>query len=192
MRRAYQTLEDRDIHKVETDGPFKCTKENAWLGHGYYFWDSFIENAHWWGKEVNNFKNGYIICESRYLLAENNCFNLVDNPIHLREFNQAKSLLIEKGLYVHNSTTVARIITYLRETLKIFKYEAIRAYGVNSINPGSTYSNRTKFKFSSFKDSFQYLDSLPAIQICFCSKTSLSLTGFVIVYPIEYIEDYVV
>ena len=49
-RIIYQTVEDRgNPDYVEQHGPFICTNKNAWLGEGYYFWDTIIELAHWWG-----------------------------------------------------------------------------------------------------------------------------------------------
>ncbi len=187
---VYQTLEDRkNPDYIENNGPFPCSRKNAWLGNGYYFWESFIDNAHWWGKECNTNYNGYVICEARYTVDESKCFNLIDDPIHINMFNDTKSLMQEKGLYIQDKTTVARIIEYLRNTLKIFHYEAIRVYGVNSKSYNSTYSNRTIFDI--YKTS-KYLDTLPAIQICFYNKTNLNLRDYRIIYPPEYTDDYLV
>ena len=73
LRKAYQTLENRNNpDKIEEQGPFLCSHKNAWLGKGYYFWDSFIENAHWWGQKGARYKNGYVICESTFELDEDN------------------------------------------------------------------------------------------------------------------------
>lgn len=45
-RILYQTVEDRNNpDDVEQHGPFLCTNKMAWLGHGYYFWDTFINLA---------------------------------------------------------------------------------------------------------------------------------------------------
>ncbi|MBK9689303.1 MAG: hypothetical protein IPO65_16695 [Saprospiraceae bacterium] len=67
IKTVYQTLENRGNQDyVENNGPFLCSRNNAWLGNGYYFWDSFIENAHWWGWKVKKFTNGYFICEAFY------------------------------------------------------------------------------------------------------------------------------
>jgi len=187
---VYQTLENRDNPDyVEKNGPFSCERRNAWLGDGYYFWDSFIENAHWWGCEGARYSNGYFICKALYDLDDAKCFNLIDNPEHFDMFNKTKSLMTEKGLYVPNKTTVARIIEYIKNTLKIFKYDAVRVYGINSKSFSSPYSNRTLFDTN---HNTKYLDSLPAIQICFYTKTSLGLRDFKLIYPAEYSEDYLV
>lgn len=193
LRRAFQTLENRDIDRVEIDGPFRCNRSDAWLGSGYYFWDTLIDVAHWWGVEIAGYdKNGYIICEAFFNLDEARCFNLVDNKEHLKLLNSTKELMIDEGLYEKDKTTVARIISFIKDQVKAFKYEAIRVYGVNSIGYKSKYGNRTKFVYKESGYSTQYLDSAPAIQICFFNKDSLDLKNFKIVYPAELSDGYVV
>lgn len=186
----YQTLEDRDNPDfIEDNGPFPCTRKNAWLGEGYYFWEHFIENAHWWGKINENYSNGYVICKSTCDKGSESCFDLYDNYNHIDTFNDAIKILKAQRLYTSNITTVARIIEYLRTTLKIFKYEATRAYGVNSKSSSSEYSQRVIFDIYHPK---KYLDSYPAIQVCLYKKTGLNRKDFKIVYPDVYVEGYVV
>ena len=60
----YQTLEDRQNYEdVEEHGPYFCYARYAngnpksgvkepWLGEGYYFWDTRIADARWWGDTV--------------------------------------------------------------------------------------------------------------------------------------------
>ncbi len=60
----YQALENRNNDEfVEEHGPFFCSLvdthgkvkngvKEPWLGAGYYFWDSRIEDAKWWGATV--------------------------------------------------------------------------------------------------------------------------------------------
>jgi hypothetical protein len=190
IKKVYQTLEDKgNPDYIEKNGPFLCNRFNAWLGDGYYFWDTFIDNAHWWGVETASFRgnNGYIICEASYEFDETKCFNLIDNPEHFSMFNNTKKLLQEKGLYIPGETTVARIIQFLKNTMKVFNFEATKVYGINSKSFNSAYSNRTIFD-SKFNN--KYLDSIPAIQICFYSKTSLNLSKVKVIYPVEYNEDY--
>lgn len=192
-RKAYQTLEDRgNYDDVEKYGPYICSQKNAWLGSGYYFWESFIENAHWWGIEGAAYKNGYLICESKFELSDEKCFNLIDNPDHIRAFNTIRDTMKQKGLYIDGKTTVARIVNQIKEVIKIFHYEAIRVYGVNSVGFNSPFSNRTIFYYRENKKSLQYLDSTPAIQICFYDKNGLNRKGFKIIHPPEYSEDYLV
>lgn len=193
IRKAYQTLEDRgNYNEVEEHGPYKCTHKNAWMGSGYYFWESLIDNAHWWGSEGAAYRRGYIICESSFELSDEKCFNLIDNPDHLEAYNNMRELMKENGLYIEGRTTAARIIDQIKEVIKVFHYEAIRFYGVNSINSNSPFSKRTNFVYQHLKKSYQYLDTSPAIQICFYNKNSLNRKGFKIIFPPEYSEDYLV
>lgn len=185
---VYQTLEDRDNpDQIEREGPFKCENRNAWLGFGYYFWESFLENAHWWGKECNNYKNGYVICKASYDFNEKLCFNLIDNPEHIQNFKNTIELMKEKGLF-SNRTTVSRVISYLKDTLKIFPFDATRVFGIHSKNKTSEYSFVLPFKPSGN----QYLDLTPAIQVCFYSKQGLNLRNYHIIFPDKYIEDFAV
>ncbi len=56
----YQTVSDRDnADYIEDNAPFRCERKDAWLGEGYYFWDTLIKNAHWWGEIAYN--NEYVI-----------------------------------------------------------------------------------------------------------------------------------
>ena len=60
----YQTLEDRQNYDdVEKHGPYFCCARDAngtpksgvkepWLGEGYYFWDTRIADAQWWGNTI--------------------------------------------------------------------------------------------------------------------------------------------
>lgn len=98
IRKIYQTLEDRNNpDEVESQGPFLCNRKDAWLGNGYYFWDSFIENAHWWGKEGARYKS-YLICESSFHLNEK-CFDLYDNPEHIKNLIEIINIMKINGLY---------------------------------------------------------------------------------------------
>jgi len=188
LRSVYQTLEDRDNpDEIEESGPFECNRNNAWLGPGYYFWESFIQNAHWWGQECNSYKNGYVICEASYELDDDLCFNLVDNPAHIEQFVNTIELMKKKKLF-NAKTTVARVINYLKKDLKIFNFQASRVYGVNSKRKASEYHSTIPFK----PFSYQYLDLRPAIQVCFYDRKSLNLEQYRIVYPDKYIKDYLV
>lgn len=185
-RKIYQTLEDRNNPDVvENQGPFLCNRKDVWLGIGYYFWDSFIENAHWWGKEGARYKN-YFICESSFELNER-CFDLYDNSEHIKDFRGAIEELKKQKLYDEKKTTVTRVIEFLKR-INNFPFEAIRARGELSKSKNSNFFNIIQFN----QNKPQYLDLCPAIQICFINKNTSNRKGFKIVFPSEYCEDYVV
>ncbi len=75
--KAYQTLEDRDnIDYIETEGPFICDHKAAWLGTGYYFWDTNFEWALDWGEFAYTvFKKDFLITSCKIDLSQD-CFDL--------------------------------------------------------------------------------------------------------------------
>ena len=92
---------------------------------------------------------------------------------------------------VNRSTTVARVIAHMKNTLKIFRYEAVRVYGINSlsdIKENDNFLYRLNFEIGKV----QYLDVKPAIQICIYKKNGLDLKNYSIIYPDEFNNDYVV
>ncbi len=186
---VYQTLEDRstDLNDLEAYGPYACRWENTWLGDGYYFWDSFIKNAHWWGTDIRKYDKGYIICKAICDYNEEECCDLVGTTAHLQMFYDTYELMKSKGL-ANSNTKVKRLIHYLKNDIKKFNFQAIRAYGIRS----KTYNSRFSFNLNFEDRSPAYMDLLPAIQICFYSKTSLNLRNYRIVFPDEYIDGYVV
>jgi len=189
IKKIYQTLEDRDNPDyIEENTPFKCKRKNAWLGVGYYFWDTFIENAHWWGKF--SYHNSYVICEFKSNFNSEICFDLVGETEHMLEFESIIELLKKKNL-ITNNTTVSRILSFIRDVID-FKYEAIRVYGINSISNKKEENKDYIFQIPFVKKGYQYLDYKPLIQICIFEKNGLNLRESRIVYPDKYIDDYVI
>ncbi len=184
---VYQTLKDKDYLKVETDGPFPCKWENTWLGDGYYFWEEFVELAHWWGQTHRN--GSYIICKAICDFDDLNCFDLVGEMKHVRLFREVVEKLRNKGL-IDEKTTVSRIIRYWKGEFNSFTYQAIRVSGINSISPKQNISKDFSSRFIFEPDKVHYLDALPAVQFCFFEKKSLNLRDYKIVYPDHYREDY--
>jgi hypothetical protein len=179
----YQTLSDKDNpEEIVKNGPFPCERTNAWFGVGYYFWEAFIDNAHWWGEQGYNSK--YVICEAKCDLDPTKILDLVVNTDDILLFRDWTNELEKQGL-VNSTTSVARILHYIKECASSFDYEAIRGYGINSIS-----NKQTKIVFRRLFDPSkpQYLDLSPAIQLCIFEKTGLNLRNFKIVHPSKYIS----
>lgn len=180
----YQTVDDKgNPDDVEKLGPFKCV-DKPWLGEGYYFWDTFIELAHWWGRQGYN--NSYMICEAT-CDDNGNIFDLVGNTEHIRILDQYRSLLNERR--PNQEITVSFIIMHMIKILKDFPYHAIRAYGIDTINQNENLK-KYRVKFNSNKRA--YLDLMPAIQICIINKRKANLSGYRVIHPIEYVQDYTI
>jgi hypothetical protein len=184
MKYVYQTLEDRDsdIDQLENEGPYKCRWENAWLGHGYYFWDTFINNAHWWAVEGRHYGDDYIICEAICDFNDSDCCDLVGNTLHIIQFQQCYDRMIAEGL-VNETTTVSRMITFMRNE-GIFNFDAIRVCGLKSRKVTSTFHFGVIFEH----DKAHYLDLYPPYQICFYRRDSLNLRNYRVVHPEKYTE----
>jgi len=185
----YQTLKDKgNPEYVLEHGPFPCNWQNTWLGEGYYFWDTFIENAHWWGKVRH--RENYMICRLICSFDTNKCFDLVGETEHMQDFSASIDFLKQKNL-IGEETTVARVLEFIKNKVG-FDYEAIRVYGIKSISDHKKeyqkYRHRLIFELSKP----QYLDYKPAIQICIFEKTGLGLRDLTIEYPDEYNTNYVI
>lgn len=182
LRYLYQTLEDRsNIDEIENNGPFLCKNKNAWLGIGYYFWDTSINTAHWWGKK--SYKNSYIICKSQYNYNSEVFLDLVGNTNHIDIIKTNADLLYKKsGIHV----TVSMTIEFLKrqtQFLQIFK--AIRAYPI--------YSRDHSHDYLFFKENHSaFIDLDPPIQMCVIDKSFLYKNKFEIIYPEIYCNDYLV
>ena len=177
----YQTLEDRDNdEEVQEHGPYWCdlyeadgkkkegTKE-PWLGAGYYFWDTLIENAHWWGKKIYLRKKAkYIICQSQYDSHSPHLFDLVGNVSHSHELVKCVALIEENGKGQKRS--FPQVLAYLKQHAD-FRYKAIRARP----HPLKFVSANIYFPGGQME-----LEKLDKVQICFFDK-SLFIAPFEIV-----------
>lgn len=175
----YQTLEDRDNdEEVQEHGPYWCDLYEAdgkkkegikepWLGAGYYFWDTLIENAHWWGETVYP-KKGYIVCQSQYDSHSPHLFDLVGNVSHSRELVECVEFI--KGNGKGQKRAFSQVLAYLRQHTD-FRYKAIRAR-----------PHPRKFVSANiyFLGGGKELEKLDEVQICFFDK-SLFIAPFEIV-----------
>lgn len=179
----FQTVKNLDnVDKLEQQGPIFCKSNSAWLGHGYYFWDSEIELAHWWG-EVHclNYGYDYLILKSSYEKWSELLFDLYDNALHRKDMVSAYN--ITKEHTGKQRITVPYLLEILKKT-KNFRYQAIRAKFDNSVNAGDL------FEFRPFANdtSNSKLDLFPAIQICVLDKRFLA-SPVKVVYPNEYNQE---
>lgn len=187
----YQTLKDKgNPEYVLENGPFPCNWDNTWLGEGFYFWDTFVENAHWWG-EVRH-KNKYMICQTICDFDTEKCFDLVGDTDHMTDFSNSIEFLKDQNIInITQETTVARILEFIKTKIG-FDYEAIRVYGIKSISEYKEEYQKYRFRliFEILKP--QFLDYKPAIQICIFKKNGLNRRDLTIIYPDEYNLDYVI
>ncbi len=180
----HQTLQDKDPDYAEKNGPFKCTNYKAWLGEGYYFWDTHIELAHWWGQSAHARK--YLICSS-FIDFDETCWDLHGTGEHRLEFLKACKRIVKEGLSTKNDLRVPNVISYLKKA-KAFPYKAIRALGMNSIGQ-QFHDPRYVYRVKFITKLNTYIDLYPPVQLCLLSQQALSLRKYTIVYPKEYIAS---
>lgn len=182
----YQTVEDRgNPEEINNNGPFECTRDDAWLGDGYYFWDTFIDNAQWWGNHAYH-KRGYVISKYIYDFSNGRCFDLLGDMEHVAKLKSYVELLREAGLPV-DSVTVPYIIALMKEHVRLDdEYEGIRVRGEKE---GKS-KPKTSIIFSATDP--HYINLLPVVQVCLFRKDTVSLSKGEIVYPTAYMDGFVI
>jgi hypothetical protein len=175
---AYQTLEDKDnIDEIETDGPFPCSRPDAWLGYGYYFWDTNIDWAMSWGINSYNNKGKDFIIGRCLINLSNDCFDLVGCVQHWSDFIEVIKVMKEsKKIKNPSEEVVANIITFMRRN-DIFQYNSIRA--------ADDYKASVRIPFIKGRSEFMTINK--RVQICVINKKDVLLRPFSVVYPEKYL-----
>lgn len=179
----FQTLADRgNPQEIIENGPYRCTK-SPWLGEGYYFWDTFIELAHWWGEQ--GYHGKYVITKMDIGFNPDEILDLVGNTEQIQMFYDYASLL-SKTLAT-TEITVGQVIEHMKAHTS-FPYKAIRVEGRRSLGYFSFPYLKHQLVFKLYNK--PYADFLPAIQICFVDKSILDKYQLSIVYPDFYMDNY--
>ena len=179
----YQTVEHRHDQTEEAliaQGPIFCESDDAWLGSGYYFWDSRIEDAHWWGKHAYIRKNkSYRICQAQMTLNRLTCFDLLGCIDHVKEFFFSIDT-IQKHQGAGSGILVEDVLCYMR-SLPNWNYGAIRA------EPSPTYSNnKSNVKPHAYFPGLNFwLAETNKVQICINDKAKVNFRQFCVVTTFE-------
>lgn len=165
----YHTIrKDRIVAASVKNAPYRCVY-NAWLGEGYYFWDSFIELAKWWG-EVH-YRGNYVVTETTANFGDDAVFDLVGNTDHIKVFAQYAEILENK---LNCEVMAAQILEHMKKhTSLLDTFKAVRADGRLSLKKSpenAPYIKHIRFSY----DHPQYLDILPPIQYCVFEKTDVN------------------
>lgn len=168
---GYQTLKDKDnIDEVESFGPYKCTAKNAWLGHGYYFWDTDIRWAHNWGESKYS-KDGYLILECQLDLS-NKCFDIWGSVRCQLDLEESVSVMEEQiEGFDKESVTIPEIIEFMKKQ-DVFNYNSIRSF--DSPNP-------IVFKFQNNRYEFTVINQ--RVQICVLNKKEVIKSSPKVIFP---------
>ena len=182
MSVLFQTLEDRDnVDFVEANGPFPGNIRDRWLGKGYYYWDTFINSAHFWGRfSYLKYNKKYIIAKSVVTLHPSKTLNLLDGD-DLQKFS---TWINEFELtYPDKKVTPEKVITHIQNVMgKDFPYTAIKALFVDCLNC-EDYQDRL------YPNGKAYLDLQPPIQVCIIDKSIIGRDNFKVIYPLNYSDS---
>ena len=192
--KIFQTLENRgNRNEVEVHGPYFCSLSDPygnikqgvkepWLGEGYYFWDTLIDDAHWWGRTVYE-EQGYLICQTTYDQHSELLYDTVANVDQMKELvDCAEVIKQERNL---NTVTFALVLGYLRKRTR-FNYKAIRVHP----SPITWKQKDVSIVFPDRDKKIAFLQ-LDKVQICFFDKTLLT-NPFVVIYSSEQPADFVI
>lgn len=176
----YQTLEDRNNpDEVEQHGPYKCTRSDAWLGHGYYFWHHFIGFAHRWGKVA--YADNYMICsQTGFVYGNPEVLDLVGDLLMIDVIDQYTTSL--KKAYNQESMLVHTVLEHMKSIGALTNYKAVRIEGRESMM-GSYNVRSHRLPFKKGEDS--YFEMKPPVQVCVYDKSILD-NDFRVIYPDEY------
>lgn len=187
-KHLYQAIRaEGSTEEIEHKGPFECTRTDAWLGSGFYYWETFKEHAHWWGQQ--SLKNNYIICETHLCINRIQLYDLEDSEV-IQEFEQINKELIKK--YPNQKLTVSFIIKYLHTKGLLNEYSAIRARFNGSIRKNTTDINGEIMtpKMTPNSKAKAYIDLKPQIQLCLLNKSIIGEKNYKVIYSSQY-EGYI-
>lgn len=172
-RNIYQTTEDRgNRNEVQSKGPFQCSRADAWLGEGCYYWETFKYYAHWWGRTA--YDNHYFIAESKLRIDRSELYDLEDSET-LLEFEECIHAL--KDGHEDLRISVSGALEYLRKN-NLLKPKAIRARGTRPKSPPK------KGRYIPFVSPCEsYLDIYPQIQICIVDRSLIGINNYTIIHP---------
>jgi len=179
----YQTLEDRNnVDDVEANGPFPGDKRDRWLGNGFYYWDTFIDAAHYWGYVSYKMRGKeYIIAKSEVSIPAEKLLNLLE-PEQLAMFARWRDSYAKT--FPGADVTVEKVITHAEKIMgATFPYVAIKAEFKDCFK-NKEFQDRVYPRIS--PNGRAYLDLKPPVQICIRDKSIIGADNFKVIYPLKY------
>ncbi len=170
--RGYHTLKDKgNASQIELNGPIKCIlPSRAWLGLGYYFWDTEIKWAHQWGVQYGE----YLIFEA-LLRIDGTTFDLFGNVSHINEFLECIKIIMAQKPKDSQEVLVPEVIEYIKAHTK---FETI----YNSIRCADYPNSASIIRFRKDKPEETYLGG-SRVQHCLLNKNNIVSQSFKVVYP---------
>lgn len=175
-------MEDRDnLDYIEANGPFLGNLRDRWLGPGFYYWDTFINSAHFWGwVSYKKFRKDYVIAKSEISLPPAQTLNLLE-PTDLLKFKTWVSEF--ENTFPQTNATIEKVIVHIQHIMgDSFPYIAIRALFNDCIN-------KEEFQDRISPNGKAYIDLQPPIQVCIKDKSVVGENNFKVIYPTNYTDN---
>lgn len=174
---------------LEANAPFKCTRSDAWLSPGYYFWEKDLERAHQWGRFAyikGERAEGYVILRAELTLPK--LLDLVGDREHQQQMQDFVKAMREEDpnwKSGREEPPLGTVIALLRRRAsktrpELFPYTAIRAQ-----DHPKPYNYHFVWRQRQGQDNL--IDLNPRIQICTFDKRAATLQSVRIVFPEQYV-----
>lgn len=136
-----------------------CSSEDARLGKGYYFWDTDIKAAKWWGK--SHYEGAYRVCRSHYDAHSEHYFDLVGNMEHIQILSRCYHKLQQRK---KEDYSIAEVLELIKLYIPKFKdiYWAIRARPMTKRYPDS----KMDIPFARGEDNKLFISCATRVQVC--------------------------
>lgn len=185
QKALYQTLKGSGSRKmIESNGPFECTRSDAWLGHGCYFWETFIEYAHWWGEKSH--EGSYIICRTHLSIPKDSLYDLEDTET-LKEFNELRSEL--EKTYPGKELKFSFVLEYCKK-IKVIEHKAIRARFIGAIKECDKENDGHYVCIKPGGFHRYRLDTMPQVQVCIMDRSCVGKDNYKVIYS-QIAEGYI-
>jgi len=111
IKKGYHTQENRGSNKLKK--PIKCTREDAWFGDAWYYWES-KEDADFWGNVSKKQTGHYDVYCSK--LDCDNFLDTVFNERHYRVWLQTlEKLILKFKLELGKDVSLKEINDYFKQ-----------------------------------------------------------------------------
>lgn len=139
--------------------PIHCSSEDARLGQGYYFWDTDIEAAKWWGE--SHYEGAYRVCRSHYDAHSEHYFDLVGNVQHIKILGECYHKLQQRK---KEDYSIGEVLELMKCVIPEFRdtYWAIRAHPMNK----RYLDSKMDIPFAKGEDKKLFISCATRVQVC--------------------------
>lgn len=171
--KGYHTLENRgNATEIEETGPIRAKRlDIAWLGNGFYFWDTESRWAHKWGTDYGEYM--IFVADIR---RDEFVYDLFGDKKHILDFLECADLVRQKTNKANrHGILVSEVIEYIKKNTNFNEeYNAIRC---------ADYPNRPQeIAFRKGKPETLFIGG-ERVQYCLLNYKNIVKDSFKLFYP---------